>query len=183
MRIFLDANILFSAAKSNGAVRRLLEMLIDASHECFVDAYVTEEAWRNLAAKAPAGVDYLETLLRRLNVVPLQAQQTSFATDPPLPEDDRPILAAAIYNRCESLVTGDRAHFGPLYGKTIEGVTIHSPRSLAEALGLERPSAGTRGELHAPKPTYTVRRKSRPHSAGGSSSITSRAKRGATHSS
>jgi hypothetical protein len=31
-------------------------------------------------------------------------------------------------------VTGDRSHFGPLYGKTLHGVAIHSPRSLAEAL-------------------------------------------------
>jgi len=31
-------------------------------------------------------------------------------------------------------VTGDRTHFGALYGKTVAGVAIHSPRSLAEAL-------------------------------------------------
>lgn len=167
MRIFLDANILFSAAKSNGAVRRLLELLIDAGHECFVDTYVTEEARRNLAAKTPAGVDDLETLLPRLKVAPMQAQQTSFETDPPLPDDDRPILAAAIHNRCEALITGDRTHFGPLYGKTIEGVTIHSPRSLAEALRLTQPPAGTGGMLHAPRPAYTVRRKSGRRSVAG----------------
>ena len=90
MRIFLDANILFSAAKSDGAVRLLLNLLRKAGHECCVDGYVTEEARRNLAAKAPGG------------------------------------LAA--------LVTGDRSHFGSLYGKTLHGVAIHSPRSLAEAL-------------------------------------------------
>jgi hypothetical protein len=31
------------------------------------------------------------------------------------------------------LVTGDRKHFGALYGKTLGGVKIHSPRSLADA--------------------------------------------------
>ncbi len=31
-------------------------------------------------------------------------------------------------------MTGDRTHFGALYGKAVAGVTIHSPRSLAEAL-------------------------------------------------
>jgi hypothetical protein len=35
---------------------------------------------------------------------------------------------------CEALVTGDRSHFGALYGKTVAGVAIHSPRSLAEAV-------------------------------------------------
>ena len=51
-----------------------------------------------------------------------------------LPEKDRPVLAAAIDLRCQALITGDRTHFGTLYGKTVGGVTIHSPRSLAEAL-------------------------------------------------
>ena len=46
MRIFLDANILFSAAKSDGAVRRLLHRLLEGGHECHVDGYVVEEARR-----------------------------------------------------------------------------------------------------------------------------------------
>jgi hypothetical protein len=34
-------------------------------------------------------------------------------------------------------VTGDRTHFGHLFGKTVQGTAIHSPRSLAQAvLGL-----------------------------------------------
>jgi len=39
-------------------------------------------------------------------------------------------------SRFVALVTGDRTHFGALYGRTIHGVTIHSPRTLAEALRL-----------------------------------------------
>lgn len=35
---------------------------------------------------------------------------------------------------CDALVTGDRTHFGSFYGKTLGGVKIHSPRSLAEAV-------------------------------------------------
>ena len=54
----------------------------------------------------------------------------------PLPANDRPVLAAAIHLNCDALVAGDRTHFGALYGRTIHGVTIHSPRSLAEALRL-----------------------------------------------
>ncbi len=46
------------------------------------------------------------------------------------------MLAAAIHLRCDALVTGDSKHFGLLYGKTMHGVTIHSSRSLAEALKL-----------------------------------------------
>ncbi|MGH9441526.1 MAG: hypothetical protein ACRD16_04575 [Thermoanaerobaculia bacterium] len=51
-----------------------------------------------------------------------------------LPEKNRPVLAAAIHLGCEALVTGDRSHFGPLFGRSIRGVAIHSPRSIAEKL-------------------------------------------------
>ncbi len=134
MRIFLDANILFSAAKSDGAVRRLLNLLLKAGHECCVDGYVTEEARRNLAAKAPEGLAALEALLARMHREGAQHADAALEATLPLPEKDRPVLAAAIRHGCAALVTGDRSHFGPLYGKTLHGVAIHSPRSLAEAL-------------------------------------------------
>ena len=51
MRKFLDANVLFSAAKSDGAVRALLVLLLDAGHECWADDDVVTEARRNLVVK------------------------------------------------------------------------------------------------------------------------------------
>jgi len=134
MRIFLDANILFSAAKSDGAVRRLLDLLIEAGQECWADGFVVEEARRNLAAKSTDGPAALDRLVSRLHVGPIHAPDPAFEDAMPLPEKDRPVLAAAIRHRCEALVTGDRTHFGRLYGKAIHGVTIHSPRSIAEVL-------------------------------------------------
>lgn len=134
MRIFLDANVLFSATKSDGIVRRLLDLLIEAGHECWADGFVAEEARRNLAAKFPDGLPVLETLLSRLHTGPIHTPDPALEDGLPLPEKDRPVLAAAIRHRCEALVTGDRTHFGRLYGKAIHGVTIHSPRSIAEAL-------------------------------------------------
>jgi predicted nucleic acid-binding protein len=134
MRIFLDANILFSAAKSDGAVRLLLNLLRKAGHECCVDGYVTEEARRNLAAKAPERLADLQALLSRLRTQGAQHADAALEATLPLPEKDRPVLAAAIRHGCAALVTGDRSHFGPLYGKTLHGVAIHSPRSLAQAL-------------------------------------------------
>jgi len=134
MRIFLDANILFSAAKSDGGVRRLLALLLKAGHQCCVDGYVTEEARRNLTAKAPEGLAVLEALLPRLHREASQHADSALEATLPLPEKDRPVLAAAIRHGCAALVTGDRSHFGALYGRTIHGVEIHSPRSIAEAL-------------------------------------------------
>jgi len=138
LRIFLDANVLFSAAKSDGAVRQLVSLLLRARHQCCVDSYVIEEARRNLLAKAPDAVSVPDTLLTRLYVAAVQPGRADIESLASLPQKDRPVLAAAIRLGCEALVTGDRTHFGFAYGKKLGGVTIHSPRSIAEALLAKR---------------------------------------------
>jgi hypothetical protein len=143
LRIFLDANIIFSAAKSDGAVRLLLGMLRRAGHECWADPYVVEEARRNLTLKLPDGPASLDRELRHLHVAPRHTVDTALASALPIAEKDRPVLAAAIRLRCSAFLAGDRTHFGALFGKTLHGVTIHSPRSIAETLrsgGLPRHS-------------------------------------------
>ena len=134
MRIFLDANVLFSAAKSDGAMRRLLGLLRAGGHEIWLDDYVLEEARRNLAVKEPAALAALEILVPQLHIGALRAPDPALSATLPLPEKDKPVLAAGIHHRCAVLITGDRTHFGPLYGKTISGVTVHSPRSAAVTL-------------------------------------------------
>lgn len=134
MRVFLDANILFSAAKSDGAIRRLFHLLAEPRHECWVDDYVVFEARRNLADKYPAALQVLETLLTRVRVSPAQAPGPDQKLVNWLPEKDRPVLAAAMRLHCDVLVTGDQRHFGAAYGKVIGGVAIHTPRSLAELI-------------------------------------------------
>jgi predicted nucleic acid-binding protein len=143
MRIFLDPNILFSAGKSAGAMRGFLEVLKYGCHTLVADAYVVEEARRNLEAKFPASLKDFEVVL-----YPLESSATLRCFLPPglapeLPEKDRPILASAIQRRCDVLLTSDKTHFGPLYGKCLEGVTIHSHVGLAKHLSDEatdRPS-------------------------------------------
>ena len=135
MRVFLDANILFSAAKSDGAVRALLRLLVERGHECWADAYVVAEARRNLLAKGPAAVGVLDALLAHLRLASAAAATAAPADHLAwLPEKDRPVLAAAIRLRCDALVTGGRTHFGAGYGRSFGGVAIHSPRSLAEQM-------------------------------------------------
>jgi hypothetical protein len=131
----MDANILFSAAKSDGAVRALVRLLVERGHECWADAYVLAEARRNLLAKGPEALRVLDALLPHLCLAaaaPLAAVPADELAW--LPEKDRPVLAAAIRLRCDALVTGDRTHFGAGYGRAFGGVTVHSPRSLAERL-------------------------------------------------
>ena len=133
LRIFLDANILFSAAMSDGAVRSLVARLRDAGHECWADGYVIEEARSNLVAKAPAHLPALDELVARLQISAVAPAIDRINCDG-LPEKDRIVVAAAVVAACDILVTGDRTHFGKFYGRLIAGIRIHSPRSLHERL-------------------------------------------------
>ena len=142
MRVFLDANVLFSAAKSDGAVRELLRRLLEAGHECWVDDYVVIEARRNLARKGAGALAVLDTLLAGLHQATASVPGPRVTDVQWLPEKDRPVLAAAIGLKCEALVTGDRTHFGVGYGRSFGGVTVHSPRSLAAALAATLGDAG-----------------------------------------
>ena len=134
MRIFLDANILFSAARADGAVRKLLALTEAAGHELWANAYVFEEARRNLAAKTPSGLPVLNAMAGRIKIGGMSADNSLLPDMVNLPEKDRPVLAAAIRHHCDILVTGDRTHFGQLYGKTIQGVSVLSPAMLAETV-------------------------------------------------
>jgi predicted nucleic acid-binding protein len=134
MRVFLDANILFSAAKSDGAVRALVRLLLDRRHECWVDAYVVADARRNLVSKGSQAIQLLDALLGHLQIAPALAGAVEAVELDWLPTKDRPVLAAAIRLGCDALVTGDRKHFGSAYGLKVGGVSIHSPRSLAETV-------------------------------------------------
>lgn len=136
MRIFLDANILFSAAKSDGAIRRLLQLLLAEGHTLVADGFVVEEARRNLARKS-SGLP-LEALDKLLTVVEVETTGTDLPAQAPwldwLPPKDRPVLAAAARLQCEALVTGDRTHFESGYGKVFAGVMLLSPAMAATTL-------------------------------------------------
>ena len=135
MRIFLDANVLFSAAKSAGAIRLLLQALYAAGHDLVADEYVATEARRNVAVKAGNdAAGYLQALLSRIEVSAVQYPTMTRADVSWLPDKDRPVLMAAMALKCDGLVTGDQTHFGPGYGKVFDGVTIYAPARLAQAI-------------------------------------------------
>lgn len=131
MRIFLDANVLFSAGKSAGAVRVFLAELQCGGHVLVADGYVMGAARRNLEVKFPEALKDFEVLLEQVEVSAGTCEPLGAEFAPELPEKDRPVLAAAIHRRCQTLMTGDKMHFGSFYGQVIRGVEIHSPASLA----------------------------------------------------
>jgi uncharacterized protein len=129
MRVFLDANILFSAAKPKSRIRALVAVLSQHG-ECITNAYAVEEARRNLALKEPALVAELDLLTTRLEMI----ATLTIRFDIKLEAKDVPILGGAIAGHATHLLTGDERDFGPYFGKTIQGVKIVSPRQLADEL-------------------------------------------------
>ena len=133
MRIFLDANVLFSAAQTDGAVRTLITRLHESDHRLVADAYVWEEAKRNLVARYPSGLSALDALTSTIAICPLRGGDQG-PESLPVDDKDKPVLAAAITLDCRALITGDRTHFGHLFGKAVQGVTIYSPTLAARSL-------------------------------------------------
>jgi uncharacterized protein len=120
--VFLDANVLFSAAYRPGAgLLRIWEL---PRVRRLTSTYALEEARRNLTD--PAQLARLQDLVDALEVV----GEVSDELLPPeviLPEKDQPILRAAIRAGASHLLTGDVRHFGPYFGRTLAGVRILPP--------------------------------------------------------
>ena len=131
MRIFLDANILFSAAQAHSRMRAFLDVLLDQA-DCLTNEYAVEEARRNLAVKFPDGLKELGRLVSRCEII----SQLTTDLKVELALKDVPILGGAIAGHATHLLTGDEKDFGKFFGKTIQGVKIVSPRMLAEELRL-----------------------------------------------
>ena len=129
MKIFLDANVLFSASNPVSNIHRFITLLFD-EHQLVTSDYAHEEARRNIQAKRAqwySTFSDIETKIFRLPSAPL-------THDIELVEKDRPILGAAIAHQCNYLLTGDKKDFGHLYGKKIGSVTVIDYVTLAEVV-------------------------------------------------
>ncbi len=129
MRVFLDANILFSGAQEDSPIREMLDTL--SKHAALVTSpYAVTEAERNIAVKRDSWMAGLQTILGK---VARECGQSDCG-DVQLDQADRPILAATVAAKCTHLLTGDFRHFGHLMGQTVHGVAVISARILAEEI-------------------------------------------------
>ncbi len=126
--LFLDANIIFSAAYKNGLASVLFEYGKFGLVRLITSDWVLEEAKRNLQIKSQKSFqDFNQEILPTLKI---ESPNISNWTCPvKLHEKDQPVLGAAIILKTEYLITGDRRHFSHLFGKTVQGVTVTSPRN------------------------------------------------------
>ena len=136
MRLFLDANILFSAAYRDGSPALLLfELAIAGRCQLVTSEFAWDEAYRNIGIKHPRRLHELDTLRGRLEYAPAPSPAaTAHAINQGLPDKDAPILAAAGLAGVDILVTGDRTHFGHLYSRNIGELRVLSLRETLERL-------------------------------------------------
>ena len=120
-RIFLDANVLFSAAYRADSGLLAFWKLRDAT--LCSSRYAIEEARINLEEEAQRR--RLEQLTPALQI--FDARERELPPGMRLPEKDRPILLAAMEAQATHLVTGDVRHFGFYFGKRVQGVLIVTP--------------------------------------------------------
>lgn len=120
--VFLDANVLFSAAyRPRAGLLRLWEV---ADAELVTSAYAAHEARRNLSDSAQR--ERLERVLASVRTVP-EAEDRPLPQIPGLPDQDRPILLAAVAAGATHLATGDVTHFGRHLRRQVEAVLVLTP--------------------------------------------------------
>lgn len=110
MRLFLDANVLFTAAHNPGGKAALVIELGGSGHwAVYSSRLAVEEARRNIERKFPQCLDRLRTLMRGIRLAEHRG-----ALDYPqgLVRKDRPIFQAALACRASHLLTGDLKDFG-----------------------------------------------------------------------
>jgi len=107
-------------------------------------AFAWDEASRNVSLKCPQRSPTLNALRGHLEYAP--APDSSAIADAAacgLPGKDAPILAAAHVANVRILVTGDRTHFGHLYGKNVGGLRVLTLRdTLANLIADAQPLPG-----------------------------------------
>jgi predicted nucleic acid-binding protein len=126
MRLFLDADVLFTAAHNpRGKAALVIELETDGCWTLLSSELAFEEARRNLQRKYPNSIHRLTECRTRIQFVEHQPSK-------PFPDGlavkDRPIFQAARAGKATHLLTGDLQHFGPLMNKPDEtfGIQIQT---------------------------------------------------------
>lgn len=126
LRVFFDANILFSASLGRGTVFTLTETVREL-HEAVTAQLAVDEARRNLEHKLPKSAHGLTITLAHIQILP----ELDFPHGLDLPNNDGRLLGTAIAHHCTHFLTGDKRHFGSFYGTKVAHITIVSPTMLA----------------------------------------------------
>jgi putative PIN family toxin of toxin-antitoxin system len=142
VRVFLDTNVLASAAATRGLCADVLREVL-TSHELLTSAQVLSELKRVLRTQFGVAQELID------NFISLMRQDTVLAEPGQLPtiqirdRDDLPILSAAIFAEADVFVTGDKELLGIGH---IENLAIISPRQFWDKLKAQPRRGAGRGK-------------------------------------
>jgi uncharacterized protein len=120
-RLFLDANVLFSAAyRANAGLLqfwKLKNVALCSSHYALEEARINleQDIQKRRLEKLAGAIEFFDAIPRGL------------PREVILSDKDEPILLAALAARSTYLITGDVHHFGQYFGKSIEGMLVLPP--------------------------------------------------------
>lgn len=136
MKLFLDANIIFTAAYSaQGISRGLFHLAAVEKCSLYSSAFAHEEAFRNIFNKAPQKLDDLAVLMKQAVILAEpHPRWVTWAAALPLVQKDAPVFAAAIRGKVDIFVTCDRRDFGHLFGCVLHGVKVLTPVDALKAV-------------------------------------------------
>lgn len=122
-RVFLDANVLVSAALTPAS--GLHDLWSAPAVRLLASPHVVEEARRNV--RSPEARARLEQLLARVAVLDAEPAPMPVTDASGLPVKDVPVLVGAVAAGAGFLLTGDITHFGSLMGQRAAGVLVLLP--------------------------------------------------------
>ena len=144
IRLFLDANVLFTAAHNPfGKAALIIDLGAQGNWEVMSCSYAIEEARRNISIKFPDYLKRFEILMPMVIKVPFRSGLNCPVL---LPEKDRPILEAAIHCKATHLLTGDIKDFGPFmnHANLTGGVVIQTVSEFLGGFFKSKSKIGTR---------------------------------------
>ena len=133
-RLFLDANVLFSAAYH--AESRLLKFWELPRVMFLSSTYAYEEASRNLARDTQ--LKRLKKLGSTLKLIPSEQDHNDLPAGIILPDKDKPILSAALAGKADYLITGDYKDFGRYFKKRVGSLVVLPPSAFFDLIRTPR---------------------------------------------
>lgn len=110
MRLFLDANVLFTAAHNpRGKAALVIDLGVQGHWTLYSSTYAKEEARRNLERKYPQCIRGLEAAQSHIHLID---HKSGLIYPKGLAKKDQPIFQAALICGATHLLTGDIKDFG-----------------------------------------------------------------------
>lgn len=113
VKVFLDANILFSASLGGATFQLLWDLAASGKVSLCTSRYCYIEATENLHRKRANALPKFQSLMASVSMVSDAPERLEWAHGY-VRDKDAPVLAAAVKAGVHVLITGDVRDFGPL---------------------------------------------------------------------